>query len=694
MIKAKISGLEYELNIENYTATIIGSDNFLFDIIIPKTVFYQSQYYTILNIGKLSFAYHKTINNVTFSADSCLQIIDDEAFTHSSIKSIFIPSSVTKIGKKVFRNCQSLDEVSIQSDSNLTIIDEEAFFYCSISHFYLPKFVKKIGKNSFDSCSNLKTFTIPEDSELQTIEKEAFAWTPIESLYFPANLNEFGEECFCSTTNLEKVNISPQNKNLTYLDFERMIVIGKSDPSKSAFDVLIFVSRSYIQMIIPNTIRIINTSAFSGCEYLEYVFFEKESNLISIEEGAFSHSTLLGIKIPSSVISIKKNAFARCESMQIVYFDEGSQLKFIGNHAFAFTNIIRFNFPENIREFTKGSFYSMHYLTEIILNPKNKNLSYLDSSFIIAKSDPNNDEFDKIIIARRDIKKVIIPSFIKCICSNAFANCNQLEIVEFMNDSKLETIESYAFFDTSIKKIIIPKHVKFIHKNAFDGCSNLESVEFDKDSELIKIGKFAFDCQSLKKLNLPSNVEVIKQGNVSSYQQLKKVSSSPNNKIINKNLLIGKKSLKNDSFDFLISSIDDFYEITIPSYVKYISYFAFISHEKLKIVNFEKNSQLNSIGVAAFRLSSIESIVLPNSLKIVDRSAFANCYELRALEFLSDEISIDSLCFEKSDDIVAISFPNAKKVRICFDAFDDKKNSFSLFLLPHTELTLFSSEYD
>ena len=48
-----------------------------------------------------------------------------------------------------------------------------------------------------------------------------------------------------------------------------------------------------------------------------FFFFENGSNVISINEGAFVHSTFLEIKIPLCVVHIKNCAFARCESLKI-----------------------------------------------------------------------------------------------------------------------------------------------------------------------------------------------------------------------------------------------------------------------------------------------------------------------------------------------------------------------------------------
>lgn len=695
MIYSSKSGLIYELNEEDLTATIVGSDHFLTFIEISRSVNYQSNEYIITSIGKLSFAYHNEILDINFSEDSELQTIEDEAFSHSLIHSIQIPSSCTKIGKKAFLNCEKLIKVYISQDSKLTIIDNEAFFFSAIDYFFVPPFVTRIGDGCFDSCSNLTKIEIPENSQLRTIGKEAFAWTPINYLYIPEFLDDFGEDWICSTTELKRVDISPHNKNMKFIKEDKLMIAKKSDPNIDLYDNLIYANRNLFFAFIPSFIKIINTSAFSGCGNLELVGFGENSELTIIDKGAFSHSNLCKIVIPSKVVRIEDNAFARCENLQKVDFERNSQLKFIGKHSFSFTPINYFVFPENLIEFAKEWCFYLSFLSSIIVLPKNKNLSYFDSKILIGKSDPNKDVFDSLIFARRDIYDIKIPSFIKYIKSCAFLDCIKLRRVEFTEDSELEIIESYAFHHTAISRFDVPKSVKVIEKDAFGRCLFLNSVNFHEDSELIKVGKFAFNTESLTCLNYPSKVEVIKEGFNSYDDALKQIFISPKNKnfiICNKCLIVGKSDPKSDCFDSIVYLNEGPEKIVIPSFVKHINNFTFSHHSKIKKIEFEENSQINSIGAAVFELTVIENITLPASLKTIKRNAFENCWSLTSIEFLSDEISIDSKCFDGDYILTIVSFPNAVEINVCFDAFKDQL--CSVFIQAGGKIIEFSSKYD
>lgn len=692
MISYTENGLTYEINQENFTATITSADQALSNINIPRTINYASDEYLIKSVGKLSFAYHKAIEIVTFSEDCNLEIIEQEAFTHSTLKSIFIPKSVTKICSKSFYSCEELFMVKFSKDSKLTIIEDDAFYCCNFKLFYIPPLVTRIGKYSFSSCSNLLMVHIDENSQLTSIGDKSFIWTPI--VYFPPNLNELGEEWLCSTTNLNEIEISPKNDNFKRIIYkDNLMILGKSDQNVDSFDSLVFVTHKAKSILIPSYIKHIKSTAISGCEKLESVEFEKGSKLLSIDEGAFSHSSFSEIKLPSSLYEIKKNAFARCENLQKVEFENNSKLRLIGKHAFSFTSVESFMFPENVEVFEKEWCFYLSHLISIYLGPKNGYLSYFDSKVVIGKSNKNDDKYDTIIIARRDIDQIKIPSFIKYIKSCAFFDCRYLQKVEFAEDSELISIESYAFSGSLIKEITIPKHVKTIKKSAFDRCEYLKEIKFQDDSELKVIGSFALNSIDLESFYIPKNVEIIKKGFNPYCRALKNIDVSPENKnflLYNKKMIICKSNSKIEFCDSLLFINGIHNKIEIPSFIKYIREFTFVYMIELIEVIFDKNSQLISIGFSAFSYTSIKSIQFPSSLKSVDRNALYNCMKLTTVEFLSDEISIDSSCFNET--IIMISFPNTHIINIAYDAISIQ--DCIIFTNPYTKLIRFPSKVD
>lgn len=62
-----------------------------------------------------------------------------------------------------------------------------------------------------------------------------------------------------------------------------------------------------------------------------------------------------------------------------------------------------------------------------------------ENKYLLGKSDPNNDEFDILLFASRDIEKISIPSNIRIISSYAFNYCLSLKKVEIPLNSNLES---------------------------------------------------------------------------------------------------------------------------------------------------------------------------------------------------------------------------------------------------------------
>ena len=106
-------------------------------------------------------------------------------------------------------------------------------------------------------------------------------------------------------------------------------------------------------------------------------------------------------------------------------------------------------------------------LIDMSISPHNSSFSLYNDTFVIGKSKNELDNFDSLYIALHDVEKAVIPSFITKICSNAFFQHKKLKTIEFMNNSKIESIENEAFDQSSVKTVSIPSSVKQIGLNAF-----------------------------------------------------------------------------------------------------------------------------------------------------------------------------------------------------------------------------------
>ena len=97
------------------------------NLTIPQTVYNDEVAYTVVLIGKLSFA-------------------------TSELTSVVLPQSVTEIGKDAFYRCHEL--IAINLPSSLKIINNAAFHDCSsLISIDIPASVKDVGSYAFAGCN-------------------------------------------------------------------------------------------------------------------------------------------------------------------------------------------------------------------------------------------------------------------------------------------------------------------------------------------------------------------------------------------------------------------------------------------------------------------------------------------------------------------------------------------------------------
>eukprot|EP00588_Corethron_pennatum_P017044 CAMPEP_0194305154 /NCGR_PEP_ID=MMETSP0171-20130528/2652_1 /TAXON_ID=218684 /ORGANISM="Corethron pennatum, Strain L29A3" /LENGTH=182 /DNA_ID=CAMNT_0039056591 /DNA_START=79 /DNA_END=624 /DNA_ORIENTATION=+ len=109
-------------------------------------------------------------------------------------------------------------------------------------------------------------------------------------------------------------------------------------------------------VVIPKEISIIHNFAFFVSVYLKKVEFENGSQLHTIGDSAFRHTTFKMIKIPSSVTLIEDDAFLSFD-LEDIQFENGSQLHTIGSEAFAHNRFERIKIPKSVTLIERKAFF-------------------------------------------------------------------------------------------------------------------------------------------------------------------------------------------------------------------------------------------------------------------------------------------------------------------------------------------------
>ncbi|KAK8896976.1 hypothetical protein M9Y10_014906 [Tritrichomonas musculus] len=509
--------------------------------------------------------------------------------------------------------------------------------------------ITEIFQNSFE-CSTAKSIEFSEDSEILSIDGYSFSESSVENLTIPASLADLKKGWCHYTDSLSTVKVSPNNKK--YKNFGEEFVIGKSDQISSEFDVLLFVPRSAEKVKNPSFIKKIESYAFHECDAITSIEFDDDSELLSIDNYGFAGSSVESIVIPSHVYQIGANSFANCTYLTSVIFSENSELQIINEYAFtesmlqsivipsSVTRIAPFAFsycnnlkkvefledskissfepnifngsqieslsiPAGVVDLEEGWCSNVRHLTNINLSQNNLHFSYYEGKFILGKTDPKSDIYDNLLFAKRDIEKAEIPSFIKKIGPHAFSQCNGLKTVEFPEDTQINSIGKYAFYESSLESILVATHIVEIGSFAFAKCKSLNEFVFMENCELKLIDHGTFSGSSLKAVYIPTFVTRIKEQAFSSCRNLYYVEFAEDSHLE----VIEKHAFSNTSLE----------DITIPKSVKEINESAFAECIFLSEIKFAENSELKTIGENALANTSITELRIPSSVEKLEK---------------------------------------------------------------------------
>lgn len=572
------------------------------------------------------------------------------------IKTVTIPSFIKYINPHAFEHCLSIEEIKIDQNSELISIGEFSFSSSSIQHFIIPLHVKIIKKNSFSFCNKLNEIHCVENSELKVIEEDAFSDSSITAITIPSSV-EIRKGSFSSTPKLNNIKIIQcKEKNVCY--FDDSLLIGKSNQKQNNYDVLIVARKDIKIETIPSFIKYIDPNAFEFCTNLKQIKFNKNSQLFSIGDQSFKSSQIESIIFPPSIVQVGKLSFYNCKNLKKIEFANDSNLMLIEKSCFLNSSIESLVLPSCVIIDDKCFGYA-EKLNEIKIIPsKQKNIS-LYNDLLVKKSSQTNDNYDILIIAKRNIKNAIIPSFIKRISSNAFYKCLNLDTIEFSEDSELKSIDSHAFAQSSIQNIIIPSKTEKIGEYSFNLCKKLQKFETSIDSKLKTIDSFAFSDSSIESFSIPSSVIDIKNGCFVKTPKLTKLNifrkEEKNFSLYDNNFIIGKSSPEQNNFDVIIVAKRNIKNVVIPSFIKQIDYCAFYECSQIQRLIINEDSQLNTICSYSFGFSSIKSVYIPKNVHFIDNYAFYLCSNLNIIEFANSEIKNFGDCFHKG----IIMIPNS-----------------------------------
>ncbi|MBR7186140.1 MAG: leucine-rich repeat domain-containing protein [Clostridia bacterium] len=366
---------------------------------------------------------------------------------------------ITRIGIRAFENCTKLTAI-ILTDT-VTRIRHSAFLGCTgLEQVRLPAYLEKIEHNTFDGCSALSGITIPE--MVKTIDSAAFYGTTFSEFHVPAALTQISGSTFGGGYNLERITVDEGNPvyrgegNCLIERKTETLVLGTNSgeiPNGvkiigcSAFSGCMGIK----EISIPNGVQTIGAHAFFGCSNLTNINISK--SVTSIEDGAFENCVgLTSIVIPKSVTNLQE-PFRFCKNLVELSVEEGNPVyRSEGNCILSGNTLVlgisTSKIPEGVEAIGDKAFMGCAGLKSITIPGFVKTIG--NSAFYYC----------------RDLESVTIGYGVTAIGNSAFSECFKLTAVQLPNS--LESIGGGAFYGSnSLRGIVIPESVKTIGPRAF-----------------------------------------------------------------------------------------------------------------------------------------------------------------------------------------------------------------------------------
>lgn len=556
----------------------------------------------------------------------------------------------------------------------------------------------------FSGCSNLKTITMPEGETYVT--RVAFAGaTGLENIHLPSTLKSIGPLAFNGCTSLASIDIPDGVESMGSHAFQGTAITTVTVPSawkevtftygdwyNDYYGSSPFAGSSVQEVILPDALTALPDFAFDDAAALTTI--RLHDNITSIGNYAFNGCTgLTVLEVPDSVTDIGLDAFKGCGEHFVVHCGIGSAAE-----TYCIKNGV--NYVSEYEYSVSGGEVTIH--------------KYLGSASDVVV--PSSIAGYPVTTIGSYTETVEGFGYTYEETYGAFGLRTTGTVHTITLPDSVTTIEDMAFYDCYASYIILGKNVKSIGYNAFMGC-NLMSL-YLPDS-LTEISRNSFmECRIIGELRLPSWIDetalkeyfwndmvygaVVLDGNPYLTEKDGLILNKEETKIIgcvsgttiaaipDTVTTIGTDALWNYTGNELtvpstvtvvqdlpyclihcapdsaaetfarnagINTINHF-DFTVTDGECTITAYKWTDNQRIRIPSHINGNPVVDIGILFSGNTSITSITLPNTVKVLQPNAFMGCTSLSSVSLGTQITEIGDYAFQDCTSLTGITFPS------------------------------------
>ena len=566
------------------------------------------------------------------------------------VTSLAVPDGITRIGHNAFYGY--VDATAVSVPNSVTTIENNAFSGCSgVKTVTLNS--NAIVNKAYSTSANLVTLFGPQvtnyviGENVTAIGNYAFYHsTNLQSLTIPSSIVSIGQGAYDGCSQLTQVSINSNavlskeynpTVNFSTIFGQQVKTYALGDAITSIGDYAFYGCSNITSLNIPNGVTKIGNGTFYGCTGLASITIP--SNVTSIGDRAFQFCTgISALNIPNitrigisafadcvgvssvqfgnSLVSLGDSAFSSCYNLPSIEFP--NSLTSIGAYAFYQCNRIpSVNIPQNVASLGDGAFKGCSKLTQVSIN----------SNAVVGKEYNQTTNFASIFGPQ--VTAYTLGNTITSIGDYTFCGCGNLPAITL--PSTITRIGSNAFQNcTRFTSFNIPEGITSIEPNTFSGCTGLASVAIPNTVTTIKDNAFA-NCSSLAINALPASVTTLGSGVFSGCSSIASFTVSSSLTTIGENAFAGCAGIARVDIDSLAAWCNISFANSQANPLFYARNL-YVNSELL--TDFVVPGRVTALKDWTFNnCSSIKTVNIPNTVKSVAPTAFADCGNITDIEW-------------------------------------------------------------